>query len=64
MGMSIDIYRVLPSFYLVAGETVPSENASGDTSELDPVADPALSFCQRPPEVPCNLSNPLNEATR
>lgn len=37
------VHRVLPSFHLVAGETVPSEGAFGETSELDPVADPALS---------------------
>lgn len=43
MGMSIELYRVLPSLHLVAGETVPTEDAFGDTSELDPVADPALS---------------------
>lgn len=43
MGMSVEIYRVLPPFRLVAGETVPSEDAFGDTSKLDPVAYPALS---------------------
>ena len=43
MGMSTEIYRVLPSFRLVTGETMPSEDPFGDTSELGPVADPALS---------------------